>query len=227
MGIRVSREGKRGCGFRKEGHLYMVSGALSEPCPLLPYETSVCETCGEGIRPARGFTWINPEKFMPARAHGNIDHNSVCPFGSNYDDEPHRCGDKAGLIWIGAKFYPTPESFTREAARMGVSRHITAVPRDFVVGETWVLLGHAKAIEKACGECGDIVGGDPECPTCDGLSFVHVPGVVTAFRPERIEYIIRGDETDEELEALEERGIEPVRVERIGEAEPLPLGGGA
>ena len=47
----------------------------------------------------------------------------------------------------------------REASKMGVSRRITAVPRDFVVGETWVLLGHRKAIEKACSECGDLPEG--------------------------------------------------------------------
>jgi hypothetical protein len=221
MSIRVSREGARGCGYRKPGALYLVSGQLSEPCPLLPYETAVCPTCGEGIKPARGYTWIDVTKLMPAQVHGSTDHNSVCPFGRSYADEPHRCGERAGLIWVGEQHYKTPHSFMEEAARMGVSRRITAVPRDFVLGETWVLLGHRKAIEKACPECGDEVGGDPECPVCEGVSFVHAPGVITAFKPTAIEYIVKGDETDEEIEALEKRGITPVKVERVGEQEVL------
>lgn len=109
----------------------------------------------------------------------------------------------------------------REASEMGVSRRITQVPRDFEIGTTWVLLGHAKAIQKACPECGDIVGGDPDCPVCDGISFVDVPGIITAFRPTAIEYVVKGDETDDEIEALEKRGITPVKVERVGEQEAL------
>jgi RNA polymerase subunit RPABC4/transcription elongation factor Spt4 len=201
--------------------MYLVSGNLSEPCPLLPYETEVCPTCGTGIKPARGYTWVDVRTFMPAQQHGTPEHNAVCPFGQMDEHEPHRCGERAGLIWVGAMHYPTPQSFMREAAEMGVSRRITQVPRDFVVGETWVLLGHAKAIEKACPECGDEVGGDAECPECDGVSFVHRPGIITAFRPTAIEYIVKGDETDEEIEALEKRGITPVKVERIGEQEAL------
>lgn len=36
----------------------------------------------------------------------------------------------------------------------------------------------------------------------------------SAFRPERIEYVVRGTETADELLAMERRGIEPVKVER-------------
>ena len=35
---------------------------------------------------------------------------------------------------------------------------------------------------------------------------------MTAFQPTAIEYVVKGDETEEELEALEARGIEPVKV---------------
>ena len=54
---------------------------------------------------------------------------------------------RVGLIWVGEKFYPTPQDFCAEAEKMGISRRIPAVPNDFVLGETWVWLAHRKAIE--------------------------------------------------------------------------------
>jgi len=215
--IRTSVEPARGCGHRKGGGLYLVSGQLSEPCPLLPYETRVCPTCGNGIRPARGYTWIDGAAFIPPTVHGTADHSAVCPLAPGFyptaDGEPVSRLGRCGLIWIGEVHYPTAAAFMTEAARMGVSRRITAVPRDFVVGETWVLLGHRKAITRACSEgCGDEAAPDPECPVCDGSGYEFRPGVVTAFCPTAIEYVVKGDETEEELEALEARGLSLVRV---------------
>lgn len=224
MSVQTRVEGRRGCGYRKPGGLYLVSGELSEPCPLLPYETSVCPTCGEGIRPARGFTWVDGEKFIPPVVHGTDEHDMVCPLSparehgnlgkyaenseGGYVSRIGRCG----LIWVGEQHYKTPGEFMREAEKMGVSRRITAVPRDFEIGETWVLLGHRKAITKACSECGDEGHPDPECPVCEGTGYEHRPGIITAFRPTAIEYVVKGDETDEEIEALEARGLTPVKV---------------
>jgi RNA polymerase subunit RPABC4/transcription elongation factor Spt4 len=226
----------------------MVSGQLSEPCPLLPVETKVCPTCGEGIRPARGFTWVDAASFIPPVTHGTAEHDAVCPLSpdptpraivkldhvepirfqvvgvpgtfATADEAAHaavttprsRMGDRVGLIWIGAVHYPTPQSFMREAAEMGVSRRITAVPRDFVIGETWILLGHRRAAEHACSDCGDLPKGDPECPVCDGSGYESVPGIITAFRPTAVEYVTTGLESEEEIEALEKRGITPVEV---------------
>ena len=210
-------EGRRGCGFRKPGGLYLVSDGLTEPCPLLPVEMTVCATCGQGIRPARGYTWVDGGKVVPPQIHGGTQHTAVCPFGPGGTKEQIIDGDyqsrlgRCGLIWIGEAFYPTADSFMDEANRMGVSRRITAVPRDFVVGETWVLLGHRKAIERVCPECGDDAR-DEECPVCSDTRKVHRPGIVTAFRPSAIEYVVKGDETDEEIETMERRGLTCVRV---------------
>ena len=279
--MRTSVEGPRGCGYRKPGGLYLVSGNLSEPCPRLPFETEVCPTCGEGIKPARGYTWVDGGKLVPPTVHGTDEHDLVCPLsparnetggyetvvrygeGSppshvavhdvpGHEQYVSRLGERCGLIWIGEQHYKTPQEFMREAAKMGVSRRITAVPRDFEIGETWVLLGHRKAVEKACSECGDLPeeydedmslrprpgesaedtvervvtatrasGPDPECPVCEGTGYEHKPGIVTAFCPTAIEYVVKGDETEEELEALEARGIEPVEVIRAEEQEAL------
>lgn len=39
--VHTSVESARGCGFRKGGGIYLVSGGLSEPCPKLPIELKV------------------------------------------------------------------------------------------------------------------------------------------------------------------------------------------
>lgn len=225
MDVPTLFEGARGCGYRKPGGLYLVSGALAEPCPLLPYETHVCPTCGAGIRPARGYTWVDGAALIPPVEHGGLEHTNHCPLAPGYDDagEPVSRIGRCGLIWIGEQHYPTSDEFMAEAAVMGVSRRINNVPRDFVVGETWVLLGHRKAITRACSECGDEPTADPECPVCGGSGYEHRPGIISAFLPRAIEYVCKGDETDEELEALVARGLTPVRVVNATEQETLEV----
>ena len=77
---------------------------------------------------------------------------------------------------------------------MGISRRIAGdqIPRGLIVGETWVFLAHRLAIDTSSAE-----------PT---------PGVFRAFIPEMIEYIVKGNETDAEIESLVKRGITPVQV---------------
>ena len=106
-----------------------------------------------------------------------------------------RIEGKHGLLWIGEVFYKTPQDFTLEARDLGVSRRIKAVPLGFELGKHWVLVAHRKAYPKSV----------------DG-AIKMVPGIFHAFKPSAIEYVVRGDESDDEIEALEERGITPVRV---------------
>lgn len=231
--MRVSIEAARGCGYRQPGGLYLVAPTLNEPCPRLPLPVEACPCCGQGIKPARGWTWVKPASLFPAEVHGSPAHNMVCPLGINpalvdaripeamlapganpsFGAGYHRTGDRAGLIWIGEAFYKTPEAFTAEAALMGVSRRIVAVPRGFVVGETYVYLGHRKAIH-TIREVGEA-----------GAENVTLPGIITLFKPTAIEYILRpGEEDDADLlDSLEKRGIEAVKVIREGESALLPL----
>ena len=115
----VYDEPARGCGFRKKGGIYLVSDGLAAPCGRLPIPLDVCPCCGAGIKPTRGWTWIQPrmiiEKTEPPACSG--DYCTECPVGG---DIPER----AGLLWIGEKFYATVEQFEIEAARLGVSRRI-------------------------------------------------------------------------------------------------------
>jgi hypothetical protein len=110
-----------------------------------------------------------------------------------------------GLLWCGEKFYKTPQDWMREARLQGVSRRISTVPNDFVVGETWVLMAHPKAVRRVDDE---------------GETTYH-PGIFQAFLPTAIEYVVKGDETEEELARKVKWGITLVRIERVEEPQTL------
>jgi len=54
-----------------------------------------------------------------------------------------------------------------------------------------------------------------DCPddNCED-GFVFSAGIFSAFVPSAIEYVTKGSETEEELEALVKRGITPIKVVR-------------
>lgn len=62
----TTNEPRRGCGYRKEGGLYLVGGGLSAPCGRLPIPLTVCPVCNGGIHPARGWTWVSPRALFGA-----------------------------------------------------------------------------------------------------------------------------------------------------------------
>lgn len=108
---------------------------------------------------------------------------------------------RAGLLWVGEAFYPTPDDFSTEAARQGISRRIHQIPREFKLGETWVLFAHRKTIDRPTLE-------DPKAKW---------PGIFHTFKPTEIQYVVKGTESEDELEAMAKRGITPVRVVKDGE----------
>jgi hypothetical protein len=229
MTYRVSLERARGCGFRKEGGLYLVAPQLTEPCPRLPMAVESCPTCGEGVKPARSWTWIRPAELFPAQDHGDPFHNMGCPLSpvtdqtviDDHGPRRHRTEDdsrRAGLIWVGEGFYATAEAFMQEAAQMGVSRRIAALPKGFEVGKTWVYLGHRKALGSMSRSVP--VSEIMEHPTKSLSAHDYVdgwqPGIITLFMPTAVEYVLKqGEEGDVELqESLAKRGIQAVKVIR-------------
>lgn len=199
MGIQVRHDRERGCGWRKPRGLYLVSGGLAAPCGALPVPLCRCPVCGNGIKPTRGWTWVDagallapavalcggPSASNPSRG-GDAPSCGRCPLA--------RLTGRHGLLWIGGQYYANVDDFKAEVLTQGVSRRIVAVPKDFRLGETWVLLAHREAMAGADGKM--------------------QPAIFQAFKPIAIEYVVKGDETAEEIEQLEKRGLTPVTIER-------------
>lgn len=224
MPAKISVEGKRGCGYRKVGGLYIVTGGIGRACGRLPMELSICPTCNGGIHPVRSWTWIDPNPlFEPIQCLSDPAACSFCPVGPAEIEK----NDRMGLLWIGTSFYPTPEEFLEEASRMGVSRRIPALPKGFEIGKTWVLLGHRRCFEDDCERCEtsgkvhDMTEGQIECPDCRGEGKQYRTGIFQTFKPSAVEKIVDEDVTEEEVEALAKRGIDAVIVRKEKEQAPV------
>lgn len=222
VNVKTVVDSKRGCGWRKPGGMYLRCDGVHMACGKLPIPLSVCPCCHAGIKPARGWTWIDIRPFV---------EKIPCGLEQAYDTgavSVRQCGgcvvakppERVGLLWIGEKFYPRPSDWLEESNKLGVSRRISRVPKDFVTGETWVFVAHRKCIRDFTGKT------DPDCPLCQGKGTttahgspcscrgVDTPGIFHVFRPDRIEYVTTGKETQEELADLVKRGLTPVKVQR-------------
>jgi rubredoxin len=216
-------EAKRGCGYRKVGGLYLVSEGGGMPCDRFPIPLDVCPVCSHGFKQARGFTWVDVAGLLGGKHESCRDH-WPCPLCLT----PKEMG-KAGLIWIGEKFYKTPEEFQREGREQGFSRRIPVLPRGFKVGETWIMLAHPKTITVNCEACnGSGVStaacaqlGDGEkipleamrCEPCGATGTVVRPGVFSVWLPARLEKIVlESQRGSAEIEELIAKGITPVYV---------------
>lgn len=225
-------EPKRGCGYRKVGGLYMVGGGIGIPCDRLPFELTVCSCCGQGIKQARGWTWVDVAKLFQGPHVLPIGQGSVAPpeklwhcfCGGSACPLCHapKVMGRAGLLWVGEKFYKTPGQFVSEGVELGFSRRIKAVPQGFKVGETWVLLAHAKAVLDAevdptllANLKDKIASGEvpQEFAEQASLKSIEKPGIFYVWLPQRLEKImLESTRGTEEIDALEKRGITPVFV---------------
>ena len=197
--IQIRYEEKRGCGYRDKARaIYLVSGSLALPCGRLPIPLTICPLCGSGFKPARGWTWIDAEslaKATVAEKECQVPYCESCPVSAMLRGEI----EKAGLIWIGEKFYRDPLEFTKEAESMGACRRIAHIPKDFKLNETWILLAHRKAILKKA-KFGNPIG--------------YYAGIFQIFKPEKIEITCDGKETDQEIESYLKRGLTPILVKK-------------
>jgi len=193
--IIVRTDHERGCGFRKKGGIYLVCDAPARHCGKMPIPLGICPCCGQGIKPSRAPLWIEqPERLwesIPCECSPDVCRN--CPMSRAYET------GAALLIWVGSKFYPTTEEFNRESRLMGISRRIAHIPKNFQVGETWVLLAHRNAIDAA-----PVMSAHPDWK----------PGIFAMFQPTRLEIVVRGDEPDDVIEDYIKRGLTPVMIQR-------------
>lgn len=197
-------EGRRGCGYRQSGGLYLIADGRGRNCYKLPIELTTCPCCGEGIKFSRGFTWITGALFGSAVCNDREQFETDLCFECPLSDINER--GRFGLMWVGEKFY-SPAEFTAEAARQGISKRIAQIPRGFKVGETWILLAHIKAFPRL-----EEIAGRPG--TGSSVVTTWHPGIFHAFKPQRIEYVVTGLETETELQALADRGFTLVKVIR-------------
>jgi hypothetical protein len=208
--VETRHDKKRGCGWRKPGAMYLVSRGPLGSCGKLPIPLCTCPTCGHGIKASRGWQWVDADALTAPYTcpREKADGCTRCPLSGKIG--------RAGLIWIGGVYYKTPQDFENEAVTHGLSRRISRVPRGFIPGKTYVLTAHREAISEKCPECKGNGGqfGKPGCDACDGTGTVKKQGIFGVFLPTAVEYVVTGAETQEELAALVERGITPVRIER-------------
>lgn len=208
----MASEAKRGCGYRKVGGIYLVGGGIGVPCDRLPILLDLCSCCGQGIKQARGWTWMNVDKLIGGPHYTTIGNYPDPGVGAVLCTEAKTCPlcgrpqemGRAGLLWIGESFYATPQDFIREGIELGFSRRIRTVPRGFQPGETYVLLAHPKActVEESLSDMFP-----------DEMVTRQKPGIFYVWLPQRIEKILLESQRDsEEIEDLRKRGITPVFV---------------
>lgn len=195
-GIIVRSENERGCGRRSVGRMYLVSDGRARNCGKMPVPLEVCPCCGQGIKPSRAPQWLE----QPERLWSNLDCTdggcSTCPLSNAYETGP------ALLVWVGEKYYKTPQDFRHESKYMGISRFIRHIPRNFVLGETWVFLAHRKTIKLQS------VFDEP----------TYQPGIFSVFKPSRIEIIVDGTESHDKIDSYLKRGLTPVLIEKAKKA---------
>ena len=165
----MASEKKRGCGYRKIGGLYLSCEGFAFACDRIPVPLHICPVCGQGVKFCRGTTWIEPARLFGD--HVECAEKRKCRLCKPIPEE------RVMLMWVGEAHY-SPKEFTREAATMGVSKRISAIPKGLVLGSTWVYCAHRKAV-----------------PTPDG----DTPGIFYAFQPTHIEYPL----WETEINALE------------------------
>jgi len=151
--------------------------------------------CGAGIKQARGWTWLDWHGF--AGDHDGCTDRFICPICQPKE------GEIMGLVWVGKRYY-TPESFTKEAVSMGVSKRIAATPKKLVLGKTRVLVAHPEACISE------------QIPTPITGEVVRTPGIFFSFVAQRIEKIVAKSELEDEeaMEQLRKRGITPIVEEQ-------------
>ena len=244
--MRVSREGPRGCGHRKPGGLYLVGPPGGMGCGKLPIPLLRCPTCDHGVKPSRSWAWVDLGKLAGEQTCSHLGMATKPCVGCPLDALLHAPElSRVGLLWVGTKYYASPQDWLDEGQHMGFSRRISALPRGFVSGETWVACAHRNhpqvrvSCEAGCqdGQLWEPVGGVVDevkigevtyestdkvafmgfCDKCGGKGSKPGPGIFHLWKPSAVERVATGKETEEELARWEKKGVEHVRVVPLDE----------
>lgn len=194
VGVKEIPRIKRGCGFRYPG-LYLFGTGIATSCDRLPLKIPICPCCGETIRALRSVRIFNPNKMFGVHLSDSCDlpedpliltKTCACDIYCPACHPP----EKAGMMWIGERYYPTPKDFIREAIQAGVSKRIPTVPKDLAVGD-WVFLAH---------------------PNANEFDLDHPERIVYAFRIQEIQQVLTAAQASDEkfITKVRERGYVPV-----------------
>jgi hypothetical protein len=206
----MASEARRGCGFRKVGGIYLVGGAISEPCDRLPFPLDVCPVCGHGVKLGRGMTSVNPLKLF-GKHHNCVDKNRPCIVCDPTEVTAY-------IMRVGEKFYPTPEHFLEEGRALGISKRISQIPLKFKLGKTVVYLAHINAyVVKEFPTIQQTFIQEEVAPRMlEVEKQKRVMGIFSAFIPQRIEKIYWQSALDgmpkKERAKLKRIGITPIGV---------------
>jgi len=226
-------EPRRGCGYRKVGKLYVRGFGTFRECHRLPIPLTTCPVCGAGIGFTRGWMRLQAKKLLKEcgeevitcpqcgeqmiRSH-MFDRNvwlcENCGIGIERAPEPCNCDEncevchppeKAFMLWVGEKYYPTPHDFMSEAIELGVSKAVPSIPRDFELGKTLVYLAHRKAVDIYI----------PNKNTITGYKVEKHSGIFMSFRPTHFELLVKESDYNakkDEYDELEKKGIQIIVV---------------
>jgi hypothetical protein len=211
MAVVTKTESKRGCGYRKPGFYFIMDADKAFGCGALPIAFAPCSCCGLSPNQGRGMQWLTTQylKSVADKLDCNAGRKqcSKCQLSRIFDEH-----ERVALDWVGAKSYPKPEVFIREAHRMGISRRINArlskngkliMPlKDFELGRDIICLAHPHAAP--------VINNEGELK--------DLPGVFKIYKPQRLEMVVESENLDAEfIKNIEDQGITVVKVNRANE----------
>ena len=202
----VRQEKIRGCGWRKVGGMYLVADGPLAACGKLPAPLPTCPCCSFAVKLSRAPRWLGKDlikwMFDQRECENKPPSSAVCAhcLAGNYSH------DEALMVTVGERHYPSVFEFVQETLAQGFSRRISSIPRKFIIGETYVLLAHAKSVVEF-----DSVQGK----VCD------LPGVFGMIKPSRIEIVVTNDTPYDMIDAYVKRGLTPVIIERVEAPAPV------
>ena len=157
-------------GYRQPGELYLVGDLPTFQCCNLPRELS------KHLAPKRGILPVPPTR--PAFNLMNCPPREGCPI--------YQLNKDAVFMWVKEKHYSHAAMFFAEARTRAIQMRIKRVPAGLVIGKTWVLLGHRKAIIDYSEGAQGWIDKDGNAQT----NIKHIPGIFAMFQVQAIEYVV-------------------------------------
>lgn len=186
-------ESSRGCGFRKPGGFYMVvdKDTVWMECGFFPIPLP------RGVKFSRAPKKMTFGEIIPKNHSCSTSKKCIGCFSMIKDDHP------CILTWVGASHYKNADLFVKEAKRQGISRRVSRYfLKNVKVGKTIVFMAH---------QYGRAIKNEKT-----GLT-EHQCSVFGSFVPQRIEYVVTGEESEAWLNELESRVITLVHVIKISD----------